>query len=767
MKVMNKGLFTAIILMFFMLAVVKIDASAANVVETKTEGDITWTMYDDGLLDISGSGQIPNNLGYHKFASAIKKINISSSIDSIGSFGVFKNCSALTSITIPSSVYSIGDSAFYGCSALTSITIPSSVTVISDYTFYGCKSLTSITLPPSVTSIDKYAFSHCESLTNITIPSSVTLIGDYAFSFCYSLASITIPSSVTSIGDSAFFICGSLTNIVIPTSVTSIGRYAFGSCDSLMNITIPSSVNVIGDYAFNCCKNLLTMDISEQQIDSTDIDKTFDGTPWLLNRKGTITGAIGDLLYILDSTGNITLSGSGSCVFYNTMDIAKYSHLVRTITISSGTTISYDSNNSNDDIWGAFFTNAKKIINNSSTIIYLYQGMDYSWCNINDTTEPIFSISKGTAVRVTPKLPKHYTIAFDGNDATDGTISNIRAVVNTSQNLPKNIFTKKGYRFVAWKYSLGDSSAYVTDECNIYIYEDDLRKHQTEIITLIAQWEKDPDYGIYSIDFYGNSETNGWMESIYAEADKSAKLPPNSFTKEGYKFKNWKYQIGNKSYTIDDGSSLLISSNDWDTNKITYITLVAQWTKIATPTKNVTDAPQTQNTDSIKNVKGVTLNKKSASIVKGKTLTLKATVKPTNATNKAVTWKSSNKKIATVDKNGKVKGIKAGTAKITIITADGKKTATCKITVKNPVKVKGIKFNKKTYSVKKGKTVTLKTTFSPKDATNKEVTYKSSNKKIATIDKNGKVKGKKKGKVTITVTTKDGKKTAKCTVNVK
>ncbi len=98
---------------------------------------------------------------------------------------------------------------------------------------------------------------------------------------------------------------------------------------------------------------------------------------------------------------------------------------------------------------------------------------------------------------------------------------------------------------------------------------------------------------------------------------------------------------------------------------------------------------------------------------------------------------------------------------------DGNKTATCYITVTDPVKVKSIKFAKKSYSVNKGKYLTLKATIAPKNATNKEVTWKTSDKKITKIDKNGKVKGLKKGTVTITATSKDGKKTAKCKVIVK
>ena len=86
-------------------------------------------------------------------------------------------------------------------------------------------------------------------------------------------------------------------------------------------------------------------------------------------------------------------------------------------------------------------------------------------------------------------------------------------------------------------------------------------------------------------------------------------------------------------------------------------------------------------------VRSVKLNKKTASVTKGKTITLKATVSPSNAANKAVTWSSSNKKVATV-KKGVVKGIKAGKATITVTTRSGKKKARCVVTVKNPVAAK-------------------------------------------------------------------------------
>ena len=150
----------------------------------------------------------------------------------------------------------------------------------------------------------------------------------------------------------------------------------------------------------------------------------------------------------------------------------------------------------------------------------------------------------------------------------------------------------------------------------------------------------------------------------------------------------------------------------------------------------------------------VTLDKTSATIYTGKTVTLKAT---SNDTAKTVTYTTSNKAVATVSSTGVVKGVKAGTA---VITANcGNATATCKVTVKTST----VKFTKTSTTVYTGKTVTVKATATP-SAT---VKYTSSNTKIATVNAStGVVKGIKAGTVTITATTSTGLKTT-CKVTVK
>ena len=246
------------------------------------EGNLTWKLYEDGTLTISGTGAMKDYDYYNNPSPAsqkkdsVKKVVIEDGVTSIRN-SAFYDCNSLTSITIPNSVTSIGAYAFSNCYYLTNITIPNSVTSIENYAFRSCSSLTSITIPDSVTSIGELAFYSCDSLTSITISNSVTSIGERAFAYCSSLTSITIPDSVTSIGEAAFAGCSSLTSITIPDSVTSIGEYAFQSCSSLTSITIPDSVTSIGDYVFISCSSLTTISLScKSSLKRSDFGKQAD-----------------------------------------------------------------------------------------------------------------------------------------------------------------------------------------------------------------------------------------------------------------------------------------------------------------------------------------------------------------------------------------------------------------------------------------------------------------------------------------------------------
>ena len=228
----------------------------------------------------------------------------------------------------------------------------------------------------------------------------------------------------------------------------------------------------------------------------------------------------------------------------------------------------------------------------------------------------------------------------------------------------------------------------------------------------------------------------------------------------------------------DDGTTTLYALPDPTTVTDAGITLTAQYEgKLYTKTfagkefkenSNITLAvPSTEGgwTDATTiPVMGVTLNKTALTLNIGASATLTATVAPADATNKKVTWKSSDAAVASVDANGKVTGVKAGEATITVTTEDGGKTATCKVTVK-PNLVSEITLAALDIYVGESKAITA--TVKPDDATNKALTWKSSDETVATVDATGKVTGKKIGTATITATAQDGSGVSgSCTVTV-
>jgi uncharacterized protein YjdB len=162
-------------------------------------------------------------------------------------------------------------------------------------------------------------------------------------------------------------------------------------------------------------------------------------------------------------------------------------------------------------------------------------------------------------------------------------------------------------------------------------------------------------------------------------------------------------------------------------------------------------------------VTGVTLEKPEVTMERGSSQTLKTTVTPEDATNKAIDWVSSDESVAAVDDNGKVIAKSIGQAVITAKTADGGFTAHCKIAV--VVSISEIRLNKTSVTLKKGEIDTLSAVVLPKDTTeDKTVAWSSSNEKVAAVDKGGKITAVEGG--TAVITAKAGKITSECKVTV-
>lgn len=370
MKRKMLGMFLATVLMFGAFDVtygasientVTAQSASAIIVKSGECGDnVTYTLDDDGLLKISGSGNMNDYyIGNSPFYlnKDIKEIVIGDGVTSIGDCA-FWGCSSLTSIEIPDGVTSIGMSVFDSCSSLTSIEIPVGVTSLKDFVFYGCSSLTSITIPEGLTSIGGGVFQNCSSLTSIAIPAGVTSIGSSAFESCSSLTSIAILAGVTSIGESAFKDCIKLNTIYcyknstadkytdypsiakkvylddatttafnfnsstgtitgysgsekvvnIPSNiggiyVKAIGENAFKNNTDIETVIIPEGVSSIEDFAFYKCTGLKYVSIPESVTSVSEDGFYRCGALNVTCKKGS-------------TADNISLYPSGSTIVY-------------------------------------------------------------------------------------------------------------------------------------------------------------------------------------------------------------------------------------------------------------------------------------------------------------------------------------------------------------------------------------------------------------------------------------------------------------------
>ena len=239
------------------------------------------------------------------------------------------------------------------------------------------------------------------------------------------------------------------------------------------------------------------------------------------------------------------------------------------------------------------------------------------------------------------------------------------------------------------------------------------------IVLLFKGCSKKEEY-IVIFDTNGGSEVNS--ATVYENDTVSKPIDP---TREGYKFIGWYYK-----------DELF----DFNTKITKDMTLTAQWAEISDE---------------------LSLNTGSISVLLGEQRGIEVISLPEGVTKDNLIWTSSDPSIASVDANGNIKALKAGTVTITVKTSDGKYTAQCSVTVTATEKeVESVTING-VNELTEGESARLTVSFTPSDATNTKVTWTSSDPSIASVDANGNIKALKTGTVTITVTSSNGKKATK------
>lgn len=179
--------------------------------------DLYWSLFDSGLLEISGIGKMNDYsifaestddtyIPWKKYRQQIKSVVIRDGVTSIGDYAFYgkKTADSLLSVNIPDSVKTIGHASFMRCVSLKSISLPDSITEIGVGVFSECKSLQSVRLSNSLTDISESAFAGCELLKSIDFPSNVRTIGPYAFSGA-GFETITIPKTIVELERQPFY----------------------------------------------------------------------------------------------------------------------------------------------------------------------------------------------------------------------------------------------------------------------------------------------------------------------------------------------------------------------------------------------------------------------------------------------------------------------------------------------------------------------------------------------------------------------------------
>ena len=273
----------------------------------------------------------------------------------------------------------------------------------------------------------------------------------------------------------------------------------------------------------------------------------------------------------------------------------------------------------------------------------------------------------------------------------------------------------------------------------------------------IMPWKKEAGFYFIPVTSLSLNETSISLSVGETKPLVATVAPPNATNKNV----SYSFNYGSSFVTIGDG---VVTGKAVGSAMIVFTT--SDGSKTATCTVNVTGSGGGSGVP----VTGVTLNKTSITLSVGGTEQLIPTVAPSNATNQSVSWSSSNPGIATVSQNGTVTGVSVGeSATITVTTNDGSKTASCSVTVTGSgggsVPVTGVTLNPTTLSLTVNQTATLTATVAPSNASNKAVTWSTSNRSVASVS-DGTVTGVSAGNATITVTTRDGGITATCAVTV-
>ena len=611
----------------------------------------------------------------------------------------FRN-SGLQSIVIPDNVTVIGENAFDG-SNLQTVSIPDSVAKIEMYAFCGCKGLTEVKLPAGLKELGGMAFGECSGLTEITIPKSlttaysspygnrggpfgycenlttvifedgITKVPAYLFRYCTGKIQTVIPDGVTEIGCEAFMNSG-LQSIVMPDTVTEIGEKAFRD-SMLQTVSIPDSVTKIGQYAFYNCQGLTEVKLSARLEEIGDYAFADSG------------------LQSVSIPDTVTKAGNSTFKNCSALTDAKLSSSCISITASMFEGCSALRQISLPDAVTTIYKNA---------FLDCTSLKDVTWSKSLTAVNPYAFKNCSSITEIT--LPEKVTSI--GNEA----FSNCDGL--TSITIPDSVT------------SLGSGVFYDCDALTN--------------VTLGAGITAIPSAAFEHCDLLAEITIPRRVTSIGDTAFKDCV----------------KFRAVHIPRSVTSISSTAFSY----LSKLTIYGVPGTYAETFANANSITFVSEEIPAESL------VLDPKELTLLKGASAQLSLSILPTGCTD-VVSWKSSDTAVVTVSDTGLVKAVGTGTATIKVVV--GSQSASCKVTVGQPVT--SISLNKTSLTLEALDSYQLTATVNPSNAANRSVTWASSDGSVASVTQDGLVTALKKGTAVITVSAQDGSGVQKtCTVTV-
>ena len=722
----------------------------------------------------------------------LESVRLSEKIDYMGGYA-FGYCNNLREVVIPKSLRSVGEMTShtegfyvpYGgpfalCGSLRHVTIEDGLTSIPDYLFYKCTGLVDIQIPDTVTQIGQSAFQQCSNLKSVHMSKNVEYIGGFAFGYCNNLTSISIPKTLSRVGESTsnfdklyipyggpfaycsalqrveleegatvvpeylLFKCTGIECVSIPDTVTQIGQSAFQECSNLREVRLSKNITYIGGFAFGYCDKLTTIDVPNSLVEVGNSTSNFDklyipyGGPFAYcsametaNIQTGMKKIPANLFYRCTGIKEIQIpdgiQGIGEYAFAQCTSLQQ-------VHVPEGVREIYAY---------AFSGTSIQSIKLPDSVISMGKSVFANCTSLTDVTLPssreniMASTFAGCTVLEKLVLPESV------KNIRDSAFKNCTALKELVwSKAPELIESNAFYNCDA--ITEMDIPATVTSVGYQAFYDcDGLTK-----ITIPDSVTSLGDSVFYDCDALTDVKLGAGITTIPASAfrhcDALEQLTvPRRVT--AIKDNAFKDSVKFSSITIPRSVTSISA------NAFSYPDKLTIYGVAGTYAETFANANSIKFVDRQVSATSASLDQTALTLNKGASGQLTLTVTPEDFTDEVV-WKSSDTAVVTVSDTGLVKAVGVGTA--TIKVSVGKASASCKVTVLQPVT--SISLNRSSLTMEATDTFQLQASVYPSNAADQRVQWTSSDPTVASVDENGLVTALKKGTATVTAAALDG-----------